>query len=348
MKQLHVIGNLKVGGMEKVIENIYTNLPNSNDKFIVLQKKYKYQIKLPKNVEIYYCNNNLFKFLFFLFSSKSDLNFWAHPSIFFSNFLFFKKNKITWHIHNSDISFKFLGLRNYLFVLINSFCSYFIPSKIIVCSNYSKFIHKKFLFDHNKIFLIRNPSPYKKFYKKKNFKKTKYLKFLMVANYTKAKNFDLLFKILSSINSYAWTCDLYGYNLINNQKLDKIIKHYELSRSIFLKEKNDLFQIYKNYDFLFLTSNTESHPMCIYESMLSKTPCVSTQVGDLNILFKNEIIFIPKLFDIDTKNFINSLFKFRNNIYEYKKLSCNSYNKVISTLKKDNSIYKYKKLWNKS
>ena len=88
--------------------------------------------------------------------------------------------------------------------------------------------------------------------------------------------------------------------------------------------------------------------MCIYESLLSKTPCITTNVGDLNILFKNEIIFIPKLFDINTKNLINSLFKLRNNINEYKKLSINSYNKVISNLKKDNSISKYKKIWNKS
>ena len=346
MSQLHVIGNLKVGGMEKVIENIYSHFPESNDKFLVFQKKYEYQIKLPKNVEIKYCNNNLFKFFYFLLTSKIDLNFWAHPSIFFSIFLFFKKNKIIWHIHNSDISIKFLGIRNYLLVLVNSCFSHFIPSKIIVCSNYSKLIHKNFLFAHKKIFLIRNPSSKIKIRRKKSYIKKKYLKFIMVANYTKAKNFDLLFEILSSIKSYAWTCDLYGYNLINNFKLKKKIIKYDLSRSIFLKEQTNLSEIYKNYDFLFLTSKTESQPMSIYECLLSKTPCISTHVGDLDKLFKNEIIFIPNKFDFTTKKTINSLFKFRNNINEYKNLSFKSYNKVISITKKDLSISNYKKIWN--
>ena len=86
--------------------------------------------------------------------------------------------------------------------------------------------------------------------------------------------------------------------------------------------------------------------MSIYECLFSKTPCISTHVGDLDKLFKNEIIFIPNKFDFTTKKTINSLFKFRNNINEYKNLSFKSYNKVISITKKDLSISNYKKIWN--
>ena len=94
MSQLHVIGNLKVGGMEKVIENIYSHFPESNDKFLVFQKRYEYQIKLPKNVEVKYCNNNLFKFFYFLLSSKNDLNFLHIHQFFFQFFFFLKKIKL--------------------------------------------------------------------------------------------------------------------------------------------------------------------------------------------------------------------------------------------------------------
>lgn len=343
---LHVIGSLETGGVERVIETLFSVSRYEKHEFQVFGKPNNNDIKLPKNVNITYNYNNIFLFLSNITNRKYNIcNFWLHPSIFFSIFLLFRKTRIIWHIHNSDINIKVLGIRNFIIVTFNSLFSYFIPNNIIFCSKKAIQCHKKFFFSKKKMQLIYNPIFNKDFKVKKDFKYKNNLKFVMVANYTKAKDFKKLFIILTKIYKYQFTLDIYGKGIKNNKYLTKLIHRYYLSKSVFLNDFIDTRNLYHKYDFKFLVSHTESFPVSIFESLFSNTPFICSDVGDISDIFKNKILLIPDILDDSFIQKINELDNIRRNKSKYIKLNKIAQKVVSTKFNLDSILKKYQKLW---
>lgn len=348
IKNIHIIGSLKTGGVEKVIETLFSTNAYSNHFFLVLDKKNNNDINLPRNTKITYCNGKIFNFIITLLNSDYDIyNFWLHPSIITSLLIFLKRRKIIWHIHNSNINLRYLGFKNFIFACINSLCSHFVPNKIIFCSLYSMQCHKKFFFSEKKFLMIRNPILKNKIIQKKNYNFSGPLKFVMVANFTKAKNFKKLFEIISHIYSYNFILDIYGYGVHENKYLKKLISKYYLNKSVNLMNFTKTDNLYHKYDYKFLVSNTESSPMTIVESIISNTPCLCSDVSDLKNIYKKNIYIIPNKINDDFINYINNLYDMRKNITLYKSLCSSSKAKVEKIHRLDLISKRYSYLWSK-
>ena len=343
---LHIIGSLETGGVERVIETLFSKENYERHEFLVFGKPHVNDIDLPKNINVIYNYNNIFKFLSYMLRNKFDIcNFWLHPSIFFSVFLLFKKTRIIWHIHNSDINIKVLGIRNFIVVLINSLISHLIPDKIIFCSKKAIRCHKNFLFSKKKIELIYNPIFNNNFTVKKNFKYKSPLRFVMVANYTKAKDFKKLFRILTKIYKYQFIMDIYGKGIKNNKYLIRLINKNYLYKSVNLYDFTNTKNLYFKYDFKFLVSHTESFPVSIFESLFSNTPFICSDVGDISDIFNDEVLIIPNILEDHFIQKINDLDKIRRNESKYIKLNKNAQRVFSKKFNLNTILNKYRKLW---
>ena len=346
IKNIHIIGSLQTGGVEKVIETLFSKNFYSNHFFLVLDKKNNNDIILPSNIKIKYCDGILFDFIRVLIKSDFDIyNFWLHPSIITSLLIYFKRRRIIWHIHNSNINIKYLGLKNFIFACINSICSHFIPNKIIFCSKYAMLCHERFFFSKKNFLMIRNPILKKNIIQKKNYKFSGPLKFVMVANYTRAKNFKRLFEVISRIYKYSFRLDIYGYGIYENKYLKKLISKYYLNKSVKLMNFIKTDNLYHKYDFKFLVSNTESSPMTIVESIISNTPCICSDVSDLKKVYKKNIYIIPDKINDDFIYYINNLYNLRKNITHYKSLCLSSKINVEKIHRPELIFKRYNDIW---
>ena len=347
MKIFHIIGSIEIGGAERVLETLinHTNVKN----FIyVIGKKKDNEITLKKNTEVIYLNYNIFLLFNLLkkISFSDPINFWHHNS-FFLSIIFFINNKknIFWHIHNYKIDPKTFGKINILFFFINILFSSIVPKKIIFCSKMSLELHKNFYFSLNKLVFIKNPIDQLRINKKRFIhNKVEKIKFVMVANYMAAKNFDRLFYLMSLIKNYIFSLDLYGKGIKNNKKLLSLINKYKLSHNIRLNPFSDSKYIFLKYDYSLLISHSESLPISILESIIACTPPIASDIGGIRNLIKNKKFLIPNNINKKTINFLNNLHNYRNS-KEYISKSIIDRDNIINEYS-INTIYPiFYKLW---
>lgn len=229
---------------------------------------------------------------------------------------------------------------------------FFFKPKIIVTSEVVKNYYLKNYKLNKNLRKIYAPVSTKEFnlnkYKKKIFNKKK-VNILMIANLTKVKGIEILLKLIKiSPKNYSFTlCG--GYNFTHKKYANDLIKQFKKfskNKLNYIGHQEDIPKIISKCDFMICTSLSEAGPMTSIEAMCMKKPLISSKVGIISELFKNNIdlLIVKKNYP---KNFLKSIKYLVSKQDLQKKIIKNAYNIVINKLtvnqisKKYDSFYKY-------
>lgn len=291
MKILHIINDLDPGGSEKILLKIVST--NSHNHSIISLKKGGILKKDFESLNIE-CHEvdiiNFFNFipsilLFFKILKKINpdlVQTWLYKSDLLGGLFCYLSGykNIIWNIRNN----KALLIRTKIIIFILSKLSYFIPKKIILCSNSALITHKEYGYDFKKFHLIYNGYSIYQF-KKKNNLNNKELILANISRFNKVKNHLFLLKLIKNIKfntNLNVKLLLFGKGLENNnQKIKSIIKKYNINDKVILKGYcQNIFSKYNYIDLHLLSSFSESFPNVVAETMMNEIPNISIDAGD--------------------------------------------------------------------
>ncbi len=316
IKILHIISGLNDGGAESLLFNFLCHSKNNINFVISLKGKGKYGKMIEeKGIKIFYFN---FSFDISLISNFIDLiklikkinpdvvQTWLYHADLLGGCAAYIANSknIFWGIHHGSLD-KNINKFSTIFVSkINSYLSYFIPKKIIVCADSSKFLHIKNGFSQKKFITIPNGIDIKKF--KRSSKKRAFFRnkiniksdetlYGTVARFHPIKDHITLINSIYRLKNagYKFKYLLVGDKINNKNKLlNELIKKYRLEETIILLDKEENISLVMNaIDLHILSSKSEALPMVILEAMCCGTPCLSTNVGDIKkLIFDKNLI----------------------------------------------------------
>ena len=176
-------------------------------------------------------------------------------------------------------------------MLWTSLLAYLIyPKKIIHIINSNLIASSKLtrIFLKSKPLLIPNS-----YFKEKNIIRSKIiqsndsknLNLLVVARFSPEKGYKLLFESLRDISiPYKLKCIGKGCSF-ENHSFKRLCNKYKIN-PIVEESVGNIYQEYKNTDFLILSSYSEAFPNVIIESIMEGTPAICTPVGPLTNLLK--------------------------------------------------------------
>jgi len=368
-KILHIITGIGTGGAERVLHNILSK-DNNNDHFIISLKKKNF-IKTPydfNRFKVIYLNLSIYNFVYKFFLliylikklNPSVIQTWMYHSDFFGGLaskLAGVKN-IFWNIRNSTLD-KNTKFSTKIVLKINSYLSYFIPKKIISCSNVAIKIHLSLGFKKNFI-LIANGVEKEKNFKINKFKNILHLKkneFIMtyVGRWHDQKDFETLFKALKSLKylfkQTNWKILIAGYDLDQyNPVFYNLIKFNNLATEVKLvgqlKKVKDLYKI---SDLNLLSSSYgEAFPNVILEAMSHGVPCVATNVGETKYIISNYGWCVNAKEPYKFAKCISEAINLKKNLKTWKELKFNCKLSVNQRFGMDKMILKYNNVWNNS
>lgn len=306
---IYIMNDLKRGGSTKACFRTISYL-NYKKKIILLNpKETDKDIKIKqKNIEFYSLdwrslkklNKSFFNIINLLNQDPEYIiNCWLYKSILFGYILSIicGNKKLIWHIRHEDVNFRLRHFKKSILIRILSILSLTKFKNINIIYNSKKAFesHSKIGFKKNNIYIINNGFDVNKFKYEEKLKEKFIKKFKikndiflisMFARFHPIKNHLIFFKAIQNIlytypNIHIFLAGRYISN--SNRNLIRLIKKYKLSHNITLGgllNEEDLIGSYSATDLTVLTSNSESFPNVIGESMACTTPCLSFDVGD--------------------------------------------------------------------
>ena len=139
---------------------------------------------------------------------------------------------------------------------------------------------------------IDNPVNLDKYYFIDNVKEDNILRFIIVANYRKAKNHKLLIDTLRNQKIIHEKVEFHCFGLYRNsdlgQTLNNNIMKSGLHEKIFLNDSsNNIPKLLDRYDAGLLVSNFEGLPIALLEYMSKGLPVIMPNVGECKAIVKN-------------------------------------------------------------
>ena len=200
---------------------------------------------------------------------------------------------VVWNIRQSEFSSKKANKLTVFMSKILAISSYWMPARIVVCSQQAMATHKKLGYNEAKMRFIPNGYNLSDF--KVDIVADQSLRATlvpvpnvtllgMIARYDPMKDHSNLLNALAELRSRGvlFQCVLAGFGIDqNNRMLSDQIKDLDLTGSIhLLGQRTDVPEIMGALDFHVLSSSSEAFPNVIAEAMAAGTPCVVTDVGD--------------------------------------------------------------------
>lgn len=319
-KILHIITGLNDGGAENSLYKLLINSQNNVQNVVISflnEGKYGPLIQREK-IKVYYLFQNRGSFSFKLFykiykiinKERPDIvQTWMYHADLLGGLTakFSGVKNIFWNIRSGDYSIKDTSFKTKVTIYLCAFFSYFIPNKIIINSNASINIHKKYFYKNN-FHLIYNGIDTSLFKSNLNIRKKIKNNFSiyedafvigMVARFDPQKNHDNFIEILHILkkNNLKFVGILIGSKTIelNNFLINKI-NEYDLDKNIIrLGSKNNIHELLNSFDLAILTSSYgESFPNVIAEAMSCGVVSVSTDSGGSKEIIKNTNFIINK------------------------------------------------------
>lgn len=322
MRIAQIIDALEIGGAEKMAVNYANSLANTIEfsGLIATRKEGNLKLQIDEKVDYLflerkktmdiaavlrlrnYCKINKVQYL------------QAHSSSYFTAFLvkmIYPKVKIIWHDHNG-LS-EFLSSRKEVFL---QFASYFFTGIVVVNFKLKSWAEIK-LKCKNVIYLANFTTLSSNENKVTILNGTSGKRILCLANLRFQKNHFLLLEVANKLkNSHPdWTFHLVGKDFEDeySSKIKSEIINSNLSENVFIYgSKQDTQNCIKQSEICILTSQSEGLPVALLEYGLNKKPVVSTDVGEIPMIIKNESNgFIVSKFEAE--NFYLSLVKLIEN-----------------------------------
>ena len=312
MKIFHIIPSLGIGGTEKVLERLVTNLKTYEH--VIINLGYSGEIEkslLKKNfyvkifrITIFNFPYILLKLLFFFNKEKPDLiQSWLYKADFITIFfrIIFNFKNIIWNIRATKTE-NFWNLKRKFQLWILSKFSLFVPEKIICCGNKAMNVHILLGYPEKKMVLINNGIDYQRYFEKNDknrnslrsdFKIKKEQIILGCAGrFSYLKGIDNLIKGFNYIkkeNKSKIVIAIAGRGMnINNKLINKLIKetNYE-SQFLLLDQLKDMPKFFKDLDCYCSPSRYEGFPNVIVEAMSMGLPCIVSNAGDSEMIIGN-------------------------------------------------------------
>ncbi len=371
-KIIHIINDLRRGGTNNCF---YKLLKFSQEKetIICINKKGYYLEKfIAMGHKVYYFDDSsilsLLKSILKIFTflqkeKKSYLHCWLYKSCIFGSIfsVIFGNRKIIWNIRHSDINFKFKDFKKHLTIRLCIIISNIKNINLIFNSYNSMSAHVKSGLKSNNIQVINNGfdtdlfrylDKKEEFLKEYNINKKSFI-ISMYARYHPIKNHYILFEAISIISRKFKNIHLFlAGNDINNEnkKLNKILSYFNLENKTTLAgllDERDLIKAYSSSDLTILTSNSESFPNVIGESMSCSTPCLSFDVGDSKRLIGNSGWVTKKNNLHELVKTLRTAILFSKTKVKWKKLKNECHIRIRKFHSKENEFLEYQNFYKK-
>ncbi len=350
MRILQIIDSLDIGGAEKMAVN-YANSLSERIEFssiIVTRKEGPLKNQVLKNVGYLFLRRKktidfqaIFKLRKYCIENRIE---YLHPhsnSYFTAVLLKFTlpSVKILWHDHYGMS--EFLNSRS-SFVL-KLFSNFFLG---IISVNYQlKDWAEKELNCKNVIYLPNFTSVEDNINKETILKGLDGKRILCLANLRIQKNHFLLLDVAERLKEThpEWSFHLVGKDFEDeySKKLRRTIEEKQLSNVVYVYgSKNDTVNIINQADITILTSNSEGLPVALLEYGLLKKPTVTTDVGEIPLIIKNEYngLIVPRG---NSDLFYDSLVRVIDNEVFRKEISENLFKTILENNSEQAVLKKY-------
>lgn len=288
LKIVYMINDLCLGGAERLLVDLITELNKSNHKIFLITLNHKGELykELPENVQVLTTINPL-KILTFLKKNKPDI---FHSHLWRSDFLGIPLakaagiKKIFSTKHNVNY---FRGVKKILSpidALILKQTSTVVTISDAVKKYYlSSGLYKNI--DFKTIYNGINLEPYLKIKKTNKMQEPFY--FLTVANLIPQKGHLQFLDIISQIDDIDWQWHLVGDGP-EKENIMKKINDLGLNEKVILHGKQvNTLTFYQQADLFILPSLWEGFGLVLLEAIASKTPVFAADVDGVNEILKN-------------------------------------------------------------
>ena len=301
-----MISGLKDGGAEALLYRLASSDLGNDHHVISLSEGGKYLPLLKScNVPVHVCPINSLRCLESISAiidlmktlSPDVVQTWMYHADFVGGILarLTGFDNVVWSLHNSKLFFGKSRVTTILMVRMLSKLSFFIPKKIISCSQVSIDVHVEKGYAANKFVWIPNGIDTAKFKSSSRVKESlrRYYslrdsEFVIgcVGRFSPEKDHKNLTRALGLLKAREKPFKAFfvgdSVNIHNAVLMSAIEKaQISLNREIFLLGSVlDVSKILPLIDVLVMPSSSEAFPLAVCEAMASEIPCVVTDVGD--------------------------------------------------------------------
>ena len=318
LKVLHIISGLNMGGAEVALNRLITNFNDNNYCHIVvsLTKGGSIMEALKMvNVRVYEFDfkknfiKDFFKLLVLLKNTKPDIvNTWMYHANLIGGIAAYilGHKRIIWSLRTTDVR-KGSKILTIFIRKISALFSYFIPKKIVCVAEAVLQAHQEIGYCKNKMIIIHNGFDASKIIFNKierqrlrdqfGFKSSEVI-IGSVGRFNKAKDHKnfihaaaIIIKEKPNVKFLMVGKDLENDNVLINKWAKDV---HVSSKLILLGERQDISNCLSAMDIFCLHSSREGFPNSLAEAMLVGLPCISTAVGDVEILIRDIGLMVPK------------------------------------------------------
>ena len=267
-------------------------------------------------------------------------------------------NRIFWGIHSTFLKPNETKFLTKFAVKVSIWLSYFIPYKIICCSETALNSHKELGYCTDKMIVINNGFDTDKFVPNIN-KRNRTRELLkidedvfvigMIARWHPVKDHKTLLNALCLIkpNVDKWKCILVGDGMLNsNDELYSLIKLNGLENLIIcLGPQQDITDNLNVIDVHVLSSGSESFGNVTAEAMSCAVPCIMTDVGESQKLLNDIGWIVPPRNFVKLSDAILSAYTEFKNLQKWDLLKNSCRERIIANYSMDKMINSYNSAW---
>ncbi|MDA9058167.1 glycosyltransferase [Candidatus Thioglobus sp.] len=318
-KVIHIIIGLNIGGAELMLYRLIKNsLKNGqyNHEVITLTGLGIVGSRLRKLGVLVTCLNmksslqtpavffRLFRILYR--NKKSIIQTWMYHADFLGGLAAFVSGnrKIVWNIRGSSIPQEGFSLTGSL-VKVCTVLSFFVPKKIVCCSEVSKTSHIDLGYAKKKIIVITNGYDLHNYNTNTNANTIKHnlgikdneIVIGIIGRLDPLKDYqNFMFAARELIKKYSnIKLIMIGRGIEYNNKdfMELIGCNFDLTNFLLLGERRDVNQYLGIMDIYCMSSLSEGFPNTVCEAMAMKIPCVVTDAGDAKNIVSDTGITVP-------------------------------------------------------